>query len=111
MPDGFDKYGRMTKAKTPSNDGIATFTSTPDGIVIDFPIPTKGYDGFGQLLKRDVSSWRDVKFIEMQAELKTQMQQAWQRLDYKTADRIADILGEPRPTDHEGLDRAKAKEA
>ena len=39
------------------------------------------------------------------SELKTQMQQAWQRLDYKTADRIADLLGEPRPTEHEAKDK------
>ena len=38
-------------------------------------------------------------------ELRTQLQQAWQRLDYKTADRIADLLGEPRPTDHEAKDK------
>jgi hypothetical protein len=38
---------------------------------------------------------------KMYAELLIQMQQAWQRADYRTADRIADILGEPRPTDHE----------
>lgn len=38
---------------------------------------------------------------KMYAELLVQMKQAWMRLDYATADRIADILGEPRPTDHE----------
>lgn len=38
---------------------------------------------------------------KMYAELLVQMQQAWQRLDFATADRIADILGEPRPSDHE----------
>lgn len=38
---------------------------------------------------------------KMYAELLVQMQQAWMRADYRTADRIADIIGEPRPTDHE----------
>lgn len=40
----------------------------------------------------------------MYAELRQQLNQAWMRADYHTADRIADILGEVRPTDHEKED-------
>jgi hypothetical protein len=40
----------------------------------------------------------------MHQELLRQMREAWMRLDYKTADRIADLIGEVRPTDHEKED-------
>jgi hypothetical protein len=115
MPKGFDQYGRVVKDEIPDNDGIATFTSTPDGIAIDFPIPADGYDSFGQYVTvsgEQACKESDAEYCAiLEAELRTQLQQAWQRLDYKTADRIADLLGEPRPTEHEGLDRANAKEA
>lgn len=41
------------------------------------------------------------------AELNRQVNEAWMRLDYATADRIADLLGVPRPTDHEAEDAAR----
>ena len=37
-------------------------------------------------------------------ELRTQLTQAWMRLDYATADRIAVLIGDPKPSDHERED-------
>ncbi len=38
------------------------------------------------------------------SELRTQLQAAWQRLDCTTADRIAELIGDPKPTQHELAD-------
>jgi len=38
------------------------------------------------------------------SELQRQLNEAWMRIDYKTADRIADLLGVKRPSDHERED-------
>lgn len=47
---------------------------------------------------------------EYRAELQRQLNEAWMRIDYKTADRIADLLGVQRPSDHEKEDLQPAAE-
>lgn len=41
----------------------------------------------------------------LKAELRRQLQAAWMRNDLKTADRIADLIGDKRPSEHEAADR------
>lgn len=43
-------------------------------------------------------------FMSYRAELERQLNEAWMRLDYKTADRIAKLIGVPSPVDHELAD-------
>lgn len=43
-------------------------------------------------------------------ELRTQVNAAWMRLDYTTADRIATLIGDPKPSDHEKADLKPAGE-
>jgi hypothetical protein len=84
-------------------------------IVTDQPVGRPGYTKEnesgdieyygGHVICESIAKAGDAELLaaapKMYAELLIQMQQAWQRADYRTADRIADILGEPRPTDHE----------
>ena len=43
------------------------------------------------------------KLLEpMRAFIRCQMQLAWMRQDFRTADAAADLLGEERPSEHEG---------
>lgn len=62
----------------------------------------------GYLICESVSKFGDRELIAaapaMYQELLRQMREAYMRLDYKTADRIADLIGEVRPTDHEKED-------
>ena len=90
MPVNFDGTGRFR----PDPSLPAPWDSQPGDVAI---VP-KPDETPVQLLLPVVN---ENLYSRMRAELRTQMQQAWQRLDYKTADRIADILGEPRPTEHE----------
>lgn len=46
----------------------------------------------------------DWEIAGLRSELRRQLTEAWMRLDYATADRIADLLGERRPSDHEAED-------
>jgi len=72
----------------------------------DYKDQLEYYGGF--LICESIATSRDAELIvaapKMYSELLRQMREAWMRLDYKTADRIADIIGEPRPTDHEKAD-------
>lgn len=45
-----------------------------------------------------------TKLLAYQDELRRQIQAAWQRLDYYTADRLATLIGDPKPSDHERED-------
>lgn len=59
------------------------------------------------------ASWRQKRFKlvkrasdkpspeAMQALLKRLLQEAWMRADYRTADEIADLIGEQKSTEHE----------
>lgn len=84
------------------------------GVITDQPIgrrfdesTDKEYYG-GYLVCESIAKAGDGELIaaapKMYAELIRQMREAWMRADYRTADRIADIIGEPRPTDHEKAD-------
>jgi hypothetical protein len=42
-----------------------------------------------------------TKEQQYRSELLNQMTLAWMRLDFKTADRIADLIGLRRPSEHE----------
>lgn len=43
------------------------------------------------------------------AELRRQLQAAWMRNDLKTADRIADLIGDRRPSEHEAADAGEVR--
>lgn len=62
----------------------------------------------GHLICESVYTAADSELIAaapgMYHELLRQMREAWQRLDYRSADRIADLIGEVRPTDYEKED-------
>jgi hypothetical protein len=45
-----------------------------------------------------------TKLLAYQAELRRQLNEAWMRLAYDTADRIAELIGEPKPSEHEAED-------
>lgn len=54
----------------------------------------------------------DIEFREaaMMPELRRQAQEAWQRLDFHTADRLAKLLGDPLPSAHERDDLEPSKQ-
>lgn len=51
-----------------------------------------------------------TRLLAYDAELQRQLNEAWMRVDYATADRIADLLGVPKPSDHEKEDLQPAAE-
>ena len=98
MPTNFDGTGRFR----PDPSLPAPWEEQPKAKSYREVVATTDADTWTD---RSVTLVTEAKLQAMRAELRTQLQQAWQRLDYKTADRIADLLGEPRPTEHEAKDK------
>ncbi len=86
--------------------------SHPSGPVdgwIEFPRPDIANETIADL-RRELKAAQDtlelvrrLRVHELEA-LRVQLQSAWKRLDYATADRIADLIGDQRPSDHKATD-------
>jgi hypothetical protein len=60
-------------------------------------LPREGFDAGGMYVSEKATD----RIAAYEAELRRQVNEAWMRLDYKTADRIAALIGDPLPTEHE----------
>jgi hypothetical protein len=63
-----------------------------------------------EFLERQLAATKRIEHYDnCLCELRRQLQAAWMRNDLKTADRIADLIGDKRPSEHEAADAGEVR--